>query len=106
MSTVPTTPFSVSLVSDRAAVAGGIDVASAWEVEASARELIERGVTTLVVDLTEVDFIDSTGMRALLRLRDEARQAGTELELVAPEQRQVLRIFDVTGTYGLFDWRE
>ncbi|MEA2290077.1 MAG: hypothetical protein QOD55_2074 [Solirubrobacteraceae bacterium] len=110
MSTVPSTPFSVSVVPDReevaVVVAGGVDVASAYEVEAAGAELLERGFTAVAIDLGAADFIDSTGLRALLRLREQAEQEGCELVLIPPRQRQVLRVFDVTGTYGLFNWRE
>ena len=113
MSTVPSapgTPFSVSVVPDRqevvVAVTGGIDVSSAYEVEEAGRELLESGFDVVVIDLAAVEFIDSTGLRALLRLRDQAEQYGHGLVLTAPRQPSVLRIFDVAGTYGLFNWRE
>jgi anti-anti-sigma factor len=113
MSTVsptPHTPFSVTVVPEReevhVVVAGGIDVTSANEVEDAARDLLDRGFDAVVIDLGAVEFIDSTGLRALLRLRDQAELDGCELVLTSPRKRFVLRIFDVTGTYGLFRWRE
>ena len=103
------TPFSLSVVPDRqevsVVVTGEIDLRSAYQVEQAALELVTTGFDVIVIDLRAVEFIDSTGLKALLRLRDHCAHEGRELVLVAPPRSSVLRIFDVTGTHGLFQWR-
>ena len=50
-----------------------------------------------MLDLAELDFIDSTGLRLILELHGEAAQDGFTLALV-PGGDAVQRVFDVTGT--------
>jgi len=57
-----------------------------------------RAVTgDVVVDLTGVDFIDSTGLRCLLKARRDAEGRGTTVSYVHP-QPMVVRLLDITGT--------
>lgn len=57
---------------------------------------IAAGGGAVVVDLAECDFIDSSGIRALLIGGKAAEQAGGTLSLAAPKPH-VVRILDVTG---------
>jgi anti-anti-sigma factor len=75
---------------------GELDLASA---ETAAREL-ERVQASepvpLTLDLRNLTFIDSTGIRLVLDVDRRAREAGHELRLIrGPEQVQ--RIFELTG---------
>jgi anti-sigma B factor antagonist len=56
---------------------------------------------TVVVDLTQTVFCDSTGLRLLLQAADRAARDGGELRLVLAGP-QLLRIFAVTGFDQLF----
>ncbi len=102
-------PFSITVEPDRAAVivvpAGELDVATADDLEREVRELRRSGFDRIVVDLREVRFIDSTGLRMLISLRNDAKRDGQALVLV-PGAADVQRVFAITGTRGLFDWRE
>jgi anti-anti-sigma factor len=52
----------------------------------------------IVVDLTECEFIDSSGVRALLLSREAQHpEDGTELLAVAASSEQILRILSVRG---------
>lgn len=102
-------PFSVSVVPDRGEVVvvltGELDLASADVLERDVRKLRLAGCDRVVVDLRQVEFMDSTGLRLLISLRNTAKREGHRL-MVVPGPRQVQRIFDLTATRGLFDWRE
>jgi anti-sigma B factor antagonist len=75
-------------------VAGEIDVATAPEVE---RALAEAGAEKRVVlDLSECQFIDSSGLRTLLGARSAAVSAGGSLVLVVADPG-LLRVFEVVG---------
>ena len=54
-------------------------------------------VKRLVVDLTGVDFCDSTGLRALMGASTELRHAGGRLAVAVLPDGAVSRLFDVTG---------
>jgi len=60
------------------------------------RELRDSGFDHLVVDLGEVAFLDSSGLRVLLGWDDTARKEGLDFELM-PGPPPVQRLFDITG---------
>ncbi len=101
--------FSIAIEPRRDEVAvvpaGDLDLATADRLEHEVRELRSAGFTHVVVDLRDVAFVDSTGLRTLLTLSNEARRDGFSLTVI-PGRPQVQRVFDVTRTHGLFDWRE
>jgi anti-sigma B factor antagonist len=55
----------------------------------------------LVVDLSGVEFCDSTGVNALLAAHRQAREAGGDLELAGPRPA-VRKILQVTGLESVF----
>jgi len=86
-------------------VAGDIDMAGGPIVEqalqARESELQASGGGDIVVDLTGVHFMDSSGLRSMLaaaRLA-AARQAALELRSVGPE---IIRLLEITGTIDQF----
>jgi len=85
-------------------VVGELDLASANRLEQEVAQLRAAGATKIALDLRQVDFIDSTGLRVLISLRNDAKRSAHDLTLVAPPAA-VRRIFEITGTRGLFDWR-
>ena len=75
---------------------GEIDVFTAPDLDdALARQLAE-GRARLVVDLTGVSFLDSTGLGVLVKGLKGARDAGGTLHLVVTTER-IRKIFDITG---------
>ena len=100
-------PFSISVQRrDREVaivVVGDLDLASAGRLEREVAQERAAGSTRLVIDLGDVDFIDSTGLRILLALRNSAKRNSHVLTLVPPPPTAG-RIFTITGTRSLFDW--
>lgn len=82
-------------------VGGDVDLAAAdglWDV---LREALQPGVR-VVADLANVTFLDSTGLRVLVRAEQtSADLAGTEFALAAPSA-PVLRVLELSGTEGMF----
>jgi len=87
---------------DRAVVAlrGELDIADAASVAAALTAIAARA-RELIVDLAGLEFIDCSGLTALLLAREQARKAGGDLLLAAP-QDQVLRILAATRLTGVF----
>jgi anti-sigma B factor antagonist len=73
---------------DRVTVAarGSIDLHSSDELRERLEALVEAGHQEITVDLTAVDFCDSSGLNVLVRAYKHARTQGG--------------VFTVTGAYG------
>jgi anti-sigma B factor antagonist len=85
-------------------VVGEIDVATTPQLRSVLHELADDvSLSTVLVDLDRVDFIDSSGLGALIgcsrRLR--SRGDGRELRLVC-SRVNLLRVFEITGLDGVF----
>lgn len=83
------------------AVSGEVDVYSAPALKESLAELLRAGDSSLVVDLTEVEFLDSTGLGALVEARAASNEAGGSLPLVCSQER-ILKLFTITGLEVVF----
>jgi anti-sigma B factor antagonist len=81
-------------------VSGEVDVYSAPAVKAKLTELLQSG-STAIVDLSEVAFLDSTGLGALVEARAAAAEAGGVLPVVCNQER-ILKLFTITGLDGVF----
>jgi anti-sigma B factor antagonist len=79
---------------------GQLDIAEAARV-AAALAAVAASEPQIIVDLADLEFIDSSGVAALVRGRNLARRAGGELVLAAPQQ-QVLRVLTLTRLIDVF----
>jgi anti-sigma B factor antagonist len=99
--------FSVSTVPHRDEIivvpAGELDLASVDLLQREIDELQTAGFANLVIDLRELTFMDSQGLRLLLVLRNAAKRDGQTLKLIAGSS-DVQRLFVMTATGDLFDW--
>src|SRR5436190_4991577 len=79
-------------------VAGEVDMSHEEELRAELHAAVESDTEGIVVDLTECEFIDSSGIRALLLSRQEKdADRGAESLAVAASSEQILRILSVMG---------
>lgn len=77
------------------ALQGEIDAHSAPGV-AERFSTLPAGDADIVIDMAEVTFMDSSGLRVLLDLHQRAGEAGRRLVLRTPSQ-SVTRLLDVSG---------
>lgn len=79
-------------------VVGEVDLSHEEDLRAELRRAVSSDAPGIVVDLTECEFIDSSGIRALLLSR-EAQDGDGEGEglAVAASSEQILRILSVMG---------
>jgi anti-sigma B factor antagonist len=77
-------------------VTGEVDVYTAPMLRDQIRELAAKGAVHLIADLSRVDFLDSTGLGALVGGLKRLREAGGSLALAITSAR-ILRIFQITG---------
>ena len=76
------------------ALRGMLDVTDAVSVAAALAAVAARE-RDIIIDLAGLEFIDSSGVAALVHGRRQARNAGGELLLAAPQQ-QVLWVLTLT----------
>jgi anti-sigma B factor antagonist len=90
---------TVQYTGDRGAVltvAGDVDLHTASMLRERAVAVVAEGVPHLVVDLAQVDFVDSTGLSALISLLHTAQKADGSVRLAAVPDRLV-RMVNMTG---------
>ncbi len=80
-------------------VTGELDASTASTLRDSLLGLLNRGVTSLVVDLRGVTFVDSTGVGSLLRIHHRQGLLGGSVHFVA-DQPAVLRVLDLMQLTG------
>jgi anti-sigma B factor antagonist len=81
---------------------GELDMAAAFKLEPETDRLLSQpGIRTLRMDLAGISFIDSTGLGALLSIRDRAVQLGIDPQITCASEA-VQRLLDATGTRSLF----
>ena len=83
-----------------ATVTGEVDVYSAPALRDGLTDLLSAG-SSVIVDLTGVGFLDSTGLGALVAARKTAEEQGVILPLVCTAER-ILKLFTITGLDGVF----
>jgi anti-sigma B factor antagonist len=79
------------------AVAGELDIATAPSLCARLDATRAARRPRLLVDLTEVAFCDSTGLRALLGAASEVRAHGGHFAIVCPPTGDVARLLEIVG---------
>ena len=92
--------IGVNLVS----CSGNLDLETVEEFKDRVLPLLVVGAPTLIVDLSGVGFMDSTGLGSLITALKRARQAEIELELVVNTERteRVVQLLALTGVDILF----
>jgi anti-anti-sigma factor len=85
--------------------AGELDILGAERLEACIGDLAGNSPDTVVIDLREVSFIDSTGLRSLIRAQARGTEADWSLKLVrGPDPVQ--RVIELTRVDAVFDFVE
>ena len=74
---------------------GELDLSSVAKVQEELRRIEARSPATLVVDLSKLSFLDSTGLRCIVTADERAREQGRRIVIVrGPDAVQ--RVFAIT----------
>ena len=101
--------LSVSIRGERGATVmrlrGELDLASHREFEVALAGALRSPPERVVIDLTELEFMDVAGMRAMLRSQERAEAAGKQLVLAAavPGVRRLLWLTGQDQAFRTFD---
>jgi anti-sigma B factor antagonist len=83
-------------------LAGELDAASAPALDERLTELLAEAHASVVLDLVDLQFVDSAGVSVLIRAKKQAEARTARLMLRRPTE-QVQRVFALVG---LADWLE
>ena len=67
------------------AFAGDLDVASRRAAREALHGVLQAGERAVVLDLSDLGFLDSTGLTVLIHASDEARQLALPFAIVVPD---------------------
>lgn len=73
-------------------VRGDLDAHTAPELDAAVRQVVEEGADVVVLDLSDVDFVDSSGLRSMVLARGEDYQREVVLRSPGSATRRLLEI--------------
>ncbi len=103
--TQDTLSIDVSSATDGAsqlfALSGTLDIATSPSLRAALMEAAERDKHEIIVDLSQLEFLDSTGLGALIGAHKRAADHDGSVRLVAQEG-QILRLLRITGLLDVF----
>ncbi len=83
------------------ALSGSLDIATSPTLRAALMDAADRNEHEIVVDLTHLEFLDSTGLGALIGAHKRAAEHSGSVRLVAQEG-QILRLLRITGLLDVF----
>jgi anti-sigma B factor antagonist len=75
---------------------GEIDASSANTFEAAANQALAEAPTAIEIDLADVGFIDSSGLRAIISLSNRAKEQRVEIS-VTGLSAAARRVLEITG---------
>jgi len=75
---------------------GELDIATTPELEQALADATADAVTEIVLDLRELTFMDSTGLRALAQANTRAEVSGVALSIIRGP-RQIDRVLEISG---------
>jgi anti-anti-sigma factor len=78
-------------------VHGEIDLSNAQEVSSAIGTVMGQEARRLVIDLSDITYLDSAGVALLLRLAERLQTRRRELHLVVPRGSPIRRVLLFTG---------
>lgn len=84
-----------------ARLSGEIDLSNSHDLEQTIVGAVPNTALGMVLDLSEVTYIDSAGVLLLLDLASRFQWRGQQLALVAPEDSRARRVLTLAGVDGV-----
>ena len=84
---------------------GRVDSNTAPTFEGALKDVIEGGQRNVVLELTEVEFMSSAGLRAMVSSLKACKGGGGSLVVAAPSNRvvEVMQLAGLTSLFSVFD---
>ena len=82
---------------------GRVDAFNAPVVRQKLDALVAKGMNRFVIDLSDVQFLDSAGLAVLVSLLKRTQQEGGDVKLVLPREKAAGRILHLTRFDQVFE---
>jgi anti-sigma B factor antagonist len=86
-------------------LAGEVDIANAPEIEEELKRVEATDAEAIIVDLSGLDFIDSSGLRLLVMANARSRADSGRLTLLRPRDA-IFRVFTMSGTAAVLPFAD
>ena len=89
-------------------VSGRVDSATAPELESKLRALVEADKNQIVLDLKDVEYMSSAGLRAMVSTLKQVKRVNGDLRISSPSPRveEVLRLAGLTSIFSIHSSQE
>jgi anti-sigma B factor antagonist len=89
-------------------VSGRVDSSTAPELESQLKLLVDGGQNHLVLDLKDVEYMSSAGLRAMVSTLKSVKRVNGDLRLANPSARveEVLRLAGLTSIFSIHPTQE
>ncbi len=82
-----------------ARVKGEVDLSNALSVKARLLDAVPNTASVLVLDFSDTEYLDSSGVRLIFELAERLGNRGQRLELVVPDDSVIKRILVLTEVH-------
>lgn len=85
-------------------VKGRVDSATAPDLETALKSLVDTDKTQIVLDLADVEYMSSAGLRAMVSTLKAVKRVNGDLRLASPSPRveEVLRLAGLTSIFSIY----
>ena len=85
-------------------VKGRVDSATAPDLENALKQLVEGDKTQIVLDLKDVEYMSSAGLRAMVSTLKSVKRVNGDLRLCTPSPRvaEVLRLAGLNSIFSIY----
>ena len=83
-------------------VDGRIDSTNAGQLDNTLKQLLDDGQNNLVIKLSDVEYMSSAGLRAIVAALREAKKKRGDVRIAEPSER-VTEVFSLAGLTALFE---
>lgn len=96
--------FGIQVEGDTITLSGDLDAHTAPLLDDAIDHLVASGTDPIVLQMGAVDFVDSSGLRCMIRARHEGE--GTRTVVVEDPSAATLRLLEITGMSDEFTVRQ
>jgi len=86
--------FGIDVNDEVISLSGDLDAHTAPRLDEAVNELVRAGKQRIVLEMSEVGFVDSSGLRSMIRARNEG---GERDVVIQSPSNATIRLLEITG---------